>query len=217
MGIKEYLDDAIKNRKSVTIKYIKYGGEYSERKISNIEYSDEFGSEYIQAFCHKRQENRTFKISRILSIDNIIGTSVNTCSTQKTEKSVYVGNTSSVELKSTIKSSSYASNSKVSSLSTSAYKSTSSTSKNNCLPQSKKSSEGCYIATMVYGDYNHPQVLVLRRYRDEVLLKSIIGKLFVNFYYYVSPKLVTLFRNKEKINRLIFLFLEFFISKIKKI
>ena len=26
---------------------------------------------------------------------------------------------------------------------------------------------GCYIATMVYGDYNHPQVLVLRRFRDE--------------------------------------------------
>ena len=28
------------------------------------------------------------------------------------------------------------------------------------------SSSGCYIATMVYGDYDEPQVMVLRDFRD---------------------------------------------------
>jgi hypothetical protein len=39
--------------------------------------------------------------------------------------------------------------------------------------QSSSNSGGCYIATMVYGDYNHPQVMVLRDFRDEVLLHSL--------------------------------------------
>lgn len=71
MNLKEYLDNAIRTGKTITIKYSKYDGEQSVRQISNIQYSDEFGENYIEAFCHKRQENRTFKISRILSIEDI--------------------------------------------------------------------------------------------------------------------------------------------------
>lgn len=71
MNLKECLDNAIRTGKTITIKYSKYHGEQSVRQISNIQYSDEFGENYIKAFCHKRQENRTFKISRILSIEDI--------------------------------------------------------------------------------------------------------------------------------------------------
>lgn len=71
MNLKECLDNAIRTGKTITIKYSKYHGEQSVRQISNIQYSDEFGENYIEAFCHKRQENRTFKISRILSIEDI--------------------------------------------------------------------------------------------------------------------------------------------------
>lgn len=33
-------------------------------------------------------------------------------------------------------------------------------------------SGGCYIATMVYGNYDHPQVMVLRDFRDSYLAKD---------------------------------------------
>ena len=49
---------------------------------------------------------------------------------------------------------------------------------------------GCYIATMVYGDYDAPQVLVLRRFRDTRLSKSWPGRHFINCYYKLSPGFV---------------------------
>lgn len=55
---------------------------------------------------------------------------------------------------------------------------------------------GCYIATAVYGSYDCPEVWVLRRYRDRVLRKTALGKLFVKVYYFISPKLVRVFGNK---------------------
>lgn len=71
MSLKEYIDQAIKDGRSITISYVKYGGEFSTRKISDIKYSDEFGPDYISAYCHLRNENRTFKISRIQKVDGI--------------------------------------------------------------------------------------------------------------------------------------------------
>jgi len=68
---------------------------------------------------------------------------------------------------------------------------------------SKSSSEGCYIATMVYGDYNHPKVIVLRNFRDNVLNRNYLGKFFMKFYYYYSPKFVRKLENKININNLI--------------
>ncbi len=63
------------------------------------------------------------------------------------------------------------------------------TSLNNLKAQSQPKS-GCYIATMTYGNYNHPQVLVLRNFRDKYLLTKKAGQYFVAFYYWLSPKLV---------------------------
>ena len=51
-------------------------------------------------------------------------------------------------------------------------------------------SDGCYIATAVYGSYDCPEVWTLRRFRDEYLKGSVFGRLFVRFYYAVSPGLV---------------------------
>jgi len=45
----------------------------------------------------------------------------------------------------------------------------------------------CFIATAVYGDYDHPQVRKLRRFRDQVLLRSAPGRHFVRWYYRVGP------------------------------
>ena len=46
------------------IRYQDAEGNLSERRISNIEVQD---SSHIHAYCHKRAENRTFKLSRIVS------------------------------------------------------------------------------------------------------------------------------------------------------
>ena len=49
------------------------------------------------------------------------------------------------------------------------------------------SSSGCFIATAAYGSYLDPHVMVLRHFRDEVLLQSTMGIEFVKFYYKHSP------------------------------
>jgi hypothetical protein len=46
---------------------------------------------------------------------------------------------------------------------------------------------GCFIATAAFGSYLDPHVMVLRNFRDNVLLKSELGTEFVKFYYRHSP------------------------------
>lgn len=48
---------------------------------------------------------------------------------------------------------------------------------------------GCYIATAVYGSYDCPAVWTLRRYRDERLSKTALGRLAIRIYYAASPAL----------------------------
>lgn len=57
------------------------------------------------------------------------------------------------------------------------------------------SSDGCYIATCVYGSYDCPQVWTLRRYRDNTLGKTRFGRAFIRVYYAISPTLVKWFGN----------------------
>lgn len=61
-------------------------------------------------------------------------------------------------------------------------------------------SEGCYIATAVYGSYDCPQVWTLRRYRDYFLAQSWLGRVFIRFYYSTSPTLVKLFGHTNYFN-----------------
>lgn len=56
-------------------------------------------------------------------------------------------------------------------------------------PTSSSGQGGCYIATAVYGSYDAPQVLVLRRFRDEALAQSAPGRAFIRAYYALSPTL----------------------------
>ena len=68
-------------------------------------------------------------------------------------------------------------------------------------PQSQpKKKKGCYIATAVYGSYNCPEVWVLRRYRDNDLDSNPFGKLFIKFYYALSPTVVKLFGKSKWFN-----------------
>ena len=76
-------------------------------------------------------------------------------------------------------------------------------------------SRGCYIATAVYGDYDHPQVLILRRFRDETLDKSAFGRGFIQTYYRYSPKLAEHLEGKTITNRIIRGMLNSMIKMIK--
>lgn len=41
----------------------------------------------------------------------------------------------------------------------------------------------CFVATAVYGDYHHPEVVRLRGFRDDVLSRSAPGRRFIQWYY----------------------------------
>ena len=60
---------------------------------------------------------------------------------------------------------------------------------------------GCYIATCIYGSYDCPELWTLRRFRDENLARTKAGRLFIQVYYTVSPKLVRWFGSTRVFNR----------------
>lgn len=87
---------------------------------------------------------------------------------------------------------------------------------NRQLQPKPSSSEGCYIATMAYGDYDHPQVLVLRQFRDSYLSQRNWGKKFISFYYANSPRWVETLKDHKRINTLIRRLLDSFVYLWKK-
>ena len=61
---------------------------------------------------------------------------------------------------------------------------------------------GCYVATCVYGSYDCLEVRALRRFRDDTLNQSRLGRAFICIYYAVSPKIVKLFGNARWFKKL---------------
>lgn len=193
MSIESEIKRAITYKYDIEIKYEKYNGETSQRKVSNISYNNDYmdygyNNDHIKGFCHLRNEERTFRISRITAVRVLPSggwVSSHSLSNLNTSSSGY-GNLSS-------------------GLSSGSNSSRSS------------SNEGCYIATMAYGSYEHPQVMVLRWYRDNVLQKYLLGRLFIRTYYFLSPKLVVVLKGHDKINRKIRYILDKQVQRIKSI
>lgn len=54
---------------------------------------------------------------------------------------------------------------------------------------------GCFVATAAYGTRNHPDVIMLREFRDNVLVKRWAGRRFVKTYWIVGPVMAKVIRS----------------------
>ena len=55
-----------------------------------------------------------------------------------------------------------------------------------------KSGATCFVASAVYEDPNHPDVIVLRKYRDDILAKNFLGRVFIKIYWVLGPRLAVM-------------------------
>ena len=69
MAIEEIIDDAIRMRQTIEIEYCTRSGRVFTCEITDIIYSRYYGAGYILAFRNDIQEDRTFKISRIMKVN----------------------------------------------------------------------------------------------------------------------------------------------------
>ena len=63
--------------------------------------------------------------------------------------------------------------------------------RSNSLQDTSKANGDCFIATAVYGSYESPEVCALRRFRDERLKATTLGRAIIRSYYAVSPSIAT--------------------------
>jgi len=61
---------------------------------------------------------------------------------------------------------------------------------------------GCFIATAAFGSPMAPEVALLRAFRDSCLLTNSPGRLFVEFYYWISPPIADFISRDENLRQI---------------
>ena len=82
---------------------------------------------------------------------------------------------------------------------------------------SSSDGSGCYVATMVYGSYEAPKVLILRAFRDRFLQRFKWGRSFIHWYYAKSPAFVEQHQGKPLLRKAIKSALDVFVFLITPI
>ena len=65
------------------------------------------------------------------------------------------------------------------------------------------SGTGCFIATAAYGSVLEPHVAALRRFRDEYLARTELGRAFIRYYYRQSPPVAALIARHASLRLLV--------------
>jgi hypothetical protein len=87
-------------------------------------------------------------------------------------------------------------------------------SENHETADPSKKMRSCYIATAVYGDADAPEVDRLRRFRDEVLNGSRIGRRLCRIYYRFSPRMAEKMSPSGAVSRAVRRILDVFINRL---
>ncbi|GAA1419433.1 CFI-box-CTERM domain-containing protein [Agrococcus citreus] len=82
-------------------------------------------------------------------------------------------------------------------------------------PAATSSGGGCYVATAVYGSYDAPSVLTLRRFRDERLLVTAIGRGLVRIYYSLSPMLIKRWGRRRRLQKAVRMALDAVVRRLE--
>lgn len=65
------------------------------------------------------------------------------------------------------------------------------------------SKNGCFIATACYGNFDAKEVILFRKYRDEVLIRHTVGKLLIRIYYLFGPGLAKSISKSEYLKQFV--------------
>jgi hypothetical protein len=80
---------------------------------------------------------------------------------------------------------------------------------------SSSSNSNCFIATAIYG-IDATETNILREWRDSTLIHYKLGRGIATTYYTISPYLVKVIKRSYPLEKLIKIFLDFFVDKIKR-
>jgi hypothetical protein len=75
--------------------------------------------------------------------------------------------------------------------------------KYQAIEKNKQQSSGCFVASVVYGSKDAPEVIRLQDFRDNILRHSMFGRIFIRIYYFIGPKTAWLLNRSGGTSRFI--------------
>jgi hypothetical protein len=66
-----------------------------------------------------------------------------------------------------------------------------------------KTDGGCFIATAAFDSPSAPEIAIFYRFRDEILVRSRLGTMFVHLYYFSSPSLAKIVKRSYYLRTLV--------------